>query len=64
MAHTLGLGCCFNGFLVGAVNHDRKIKKWLDIPASHKCYSAMTLGYQNVKYQRLVHRDAAKVAWR
>jgi nitroreductase len=64
MAHTLGLGCCFNGFLVGAVNHDRKIKKWLDIPAGHRCYSAMTLGYQNVKYQWLVHRDPPKVAWR
>jgi len=64
MAHTLGLGCCFNGFLVNAVNHDRKIKRWLGIPGDHECYSAMTLGYQNVKYQRLVHRDPPKVTWR
>ncbi len=64
MAHTLGLGCCFNGFLVNAVNHDREIKQWLAIPSDHQCYAAMTLGYQNVKYRRTVPRDPARVAWR
>jgi nitroreductase len=64
MAHTLGLGCCFNGFLVNATNRDRKIKKWLGIPPDHKCYAALTLGYQKPKYLRLVHRDPAKVVWR
>ena len=56
MAHAKGLGCCFNGFLVNAVNHAPKIKAWLGIPADHKCYSAMTLGFSNVKYPHLVHR--------
>ena len=60
MAHTLGLGCCFNGFLVSAVNHSPKIKKWLAIPADHRCYSAMTLGFPNVKYLHLVDRDPPK----
>jgi nitroreductase/NAD-dependent dihydropyrimidine dehydrogenase PreA subunit len=64
MAHTLGLGCCFNGFLVNAANRDRKIKRWLGIPQSHKCYAAMTLGYPQAKYRRLVQRDAPKVIWR
>jgi nitroreductase/NAD-dependent dihydropyrimidine dehydrogenase PreA subunit len=61
MAHTLGLGCCFNGFLVNAANHSRKIKGWLGIPADHQCYSAMTLGFADVKYLCLVHRDLPKV---
>jgi nitroreductase len=61
MAHTLGLGCCFNGFLVNAVNHAPKIKGWLGISADHKCYSAMTLGFPDVKYLRLVHRYPPKV---
>ncbi|MGD0917512.1 MAG: nitroreductase family protein [Thermodesulfobacteriota bacterium] len=61
MAHTLGLGCCFNGFLVNAVNHAPKIKAWLDIPADHRCYSAMTLGFPDVKYLRLVRRYPPKV---
>ncbi len=61
MAHTLGLGCCFNGFFVNAVNHSSTMKRWLGIPADHKCYSAMTLGFPDVRYLRLVHRDPAKV---
>jgi nitroreductase len=64
MAHTLGIGCCFNGYLDGAVNNDRKIKQWLGIPRDHRCYAAMTLGYQKTLYQRLVERDPAKVVWR
>ena len=64
VAHTLGLGCCFNGFLVNAVNHAPRIKAWLDIPADQQCYSAMTLGFPEVKYLRLVHRDPPKVTWR
>jgi nitroreductase/Pyruvate/2-oxoacid:ferredoxin oxidoreductase delta subunit len=64
MAHTLGLGCCFNGFLVNAVNHDRRIKNGLGIPPEHQCYAAMTLGYPEVRYQRLVHRDPPKINWK
>jgi nitroreductase/Pyruvate/2-oxoacid:ferredoxin oxidoreductase delta subunit len=61
MAHTLGLGCCFNGFLVNAVNRAPKIKRGLGIPGDHKCYSAMTLGFPDVKYLRFVKRDPPKV---
>jgi nitroreductase len=64
VAHTLGLGCCFNGFLVNAVNRSPKIKGWLGVPADHKCYAAMTLGFPDVKYSRLVRRHPAKVTWR
>jgi nitroreductase/NAD-dependent dihydropyrimidine dehydrogenase PreA subunit len=63
MAHTLGLGCCFNGFLVNAVNRAPKIKGWLGIPKDHKCYAAMTLGFPEEKYLRLVHRHPSKVTW-
>jgi nitroreductase/NAD-dependent dihydropyrimidine dehydrogenase PreA subunit len=64
MAHILGVGCCFNGYLVSAVNNDRNIKKWLGIPRDHHCFAAMTLGYQLIQYQRLIGRDDAKVQWR
>jgi nitroreductase len=64
MAHTLGVGCCFNGYLQSAANNDRRIKKWLGIPRDHRCFGAMTLGYQKISYQRLVERDPAKVARR
>jgi nitroreductase/NAD-dependent dihydropyrimidine dehydrogenase PreA subunit len=64
MAHTLGLGCCFNGFLVNAVNHSSRIKAWLGIPSDHQCYSAMTLGFYEMKYLHLVHRHPPKTDWR
>jgi len=64
MAQSLGLGCCFNGILVNAVNHDGKIKGWLGIPVDHACYAAMTLGYPDVVYERPVHRDPPKTTWR
>jgi nitroreductase len=64
MAHTLGLGCCFNGFLVSAVNHHPKIKRWLNIPGDHRCYSAMALGYPKMKYPGLVQRQPPTVMWR
>ena len=63
MAHTLGLGCCFNGFLVNAVNRAPKIKGWLGIQEDHKCYSAMTLGFPDVRYLRFVNRDPPKVLY-
>lgn len=64
MAHTLGIGCCFNGFLWMAINFNRKLRKWFGLPRNLKCYGAMTLGYQEVKYHRLVRRNPVKVEWR
>jgi nitroreductase/NAD-dependent dihydropyrimidine dehydrogenase PreA subunit len=64
MAHTLGLGCCFNGILVNAVNHHQKIKGWLGIPSDHQCYAAMTLGYPDMQYPRLIQRHPPKARWR
>ena len=63
MAHTLGIGCCLNGFLVLAANHNTRIKQWLGIPRTHKCYGAMTLGYQGVAYSSLVKRNPVNVRW-
>jgi len=63
VAHTLGLGCCFNWYLAGAVNHDRTIKKWLGIPKDHKCYGAMTLGYSDIRFERLAEREPVNVRW-
>jgi nitroreductase len=64
VAHTLGIGCCFNGYLVSAINNDRKIKRWLAIPRDHRCYAAMTVGVQKLRYPRLVKRDPPKITWR
>jgi len=64
MAQTLGVGCCFNGYLVSAVNHDRKIKRWLNVPHDHLSFAAMTLGYQKITFQALIERTSPMVQWR
>ncbi len=61
MAHTLGIGCCFNGFLQTVVNQKTKIKTMLGIPKYMKCYGIMTLGYQDVKFNKLVRRNPVNV---
>ncbi len=63
MAHSLGVGCCLNGFTVTAVNSEPKLKKYFDFPRTHKCFGAMILGYQDVKYKHLVKRNPPDVKW-
>jgi nitroreductase/Pyruvate/2-oxoacid:ferredoxin oxidoreductase delta subunit len=64
IAHTLGLGCCYNGFLALGINGDSKLKKSLGIPRRYKCFGAMTLGYPKFKYTSTVRRREAQVTWR
>ncbi len=64
MAHTLGVGVCFNSWLENTVNNDRKLKAWMGIPKENKCYAAMTMGYQNIEYRHLIERNKPDVEWR
>lgn len=63
MAHTMGIGCCFNGFLQTVINSNKKLKRKMGIPGYCKCWGAMTLGYANIKYRRLVTRRPVDAAW-
>jgi nitroreductase/NAD-dependent dihydropyrimidine dehydrogenase PreA subunit len=64
MAHTLGVGVCFNGWVENSVNNMRDLKKRLGIPKDNKCYGAMTMGYQDIRYRRLIERNRPHVQWR
>ncbi len=63
MAHTLGIGCLLNSFLKTAIDQNTKIRKWVGIPKTDKCFGAMSLGYQDIKYKSLVMRKPANVKW-
>ena len=63
MAHSLGLGSCFMGFVQISANMDEKIKNWLDIPKEHLVYGAMVVGHPAVKYRRLIERKNAEIKW-
>ena len=64
MAHVLGVGVCFNGWVENSVNNNKKMKARLGIPKDNKCYGAMTMGYQDIKYRRLIERKSPDVQWR
>ena len=63
MAETLGLGTCYIGFLIWAVEDSKKLKKMLGIPPDHKSLIAFTIGYPDVKFLRLAARNPAKASW-
>ena len=61
MAHTLDIGCLLNSFALMAINRSRKLKNMIGVPKGHKCFGAMTLGYQNIKYRTLINRKPVNV---
>lgn len=49
-ASTLGLGSCFNGFIVSAMSRRKSMRKEFRIPTGHQVYAALLLGHPKVKY--------------
>lgn len=59
-ANTLGLGCCFIGFIVKAMERNKKMREEFNIPAGHKVYAALTLGYPKFSYNNETSRTEPK----
>lgn len=60
-ASTLGLGTCFNGFIVKAMGKKSKINPQFKIPANHQVYASLLIGYPKVKYKNETSRMSPKV---
>lgn len=58
---TLGIGTCFNGFLVRALNAKSKFKRHLSIPKNHTVLETFTAGYPVYSYKNRAVREKAKV---
>jgi nitroreductase/NAD-dependent dihydropyrimidine dehydrogenase PreA subunit len=63
LAETLGLGTCYIGFLIWAVENSKELKKFLEIPQDNKALVAFTVGYPDVEFLRFVARNPAMVSW-
>jgi len=59
-ANTLGLGTCFNGFIVSAMSRKKAMRKEFRIPAGHQVYSALLIGHPKVKYSNEAGRAKPK----
>ena len=56
-AESLGLGTCYNGFLVRAARMHRPLRRRLGLPEGHTVFETFTAGYPAVAYQRAAYRD-------
>lgn len=56
-ANTLGLGTCFNGFIVSAMERSKSMRQEFKIPASHNVYAVLLIGHPKVKYTNEAGRD-------
>ncbi len=63
LAETLGLGTCYIGFLIWAIENSKELKKFLGMPEDSKAVVAFTVGYPDVKFLRFVARNPAQVNW-
>jgi len=62
-AHALGLGACFIGLLVTAMQMDRSLPKKFGIPPAHRVYAALTLGYPAFPHPYHPVRKGPAVQW-
>lgn len=63
-ARTKGLGTCWAGYLTTAAGLHEPMMKALDLPAGHKCFGAVMLGYPQYGYYRIPKRNEALITWR
>jgi nitroreductase/NAD-dependent dihydropyrimidine dehydrogenase PreA subunit len=60
-ANTLGLGTCFNGFIVKAMGKKSKLNPTFKVPENHRVYAALLVGYPKVKYRNEASRQSPVV---
>jgi len=59
-ASTLGLGTCFNGFIVSAMSRRKTMRKEFKLPAGHQVYASLLIGHPKVKYKNETGRAMPK----
>jgi len=62
-AQTLGLGTCINRIFINAADRVPEIPKELGVPAEHKIFGCVTVGFPKHKFYKLPSRKSAKVKW-
>ena len=63
-APTLGLGSCWGGYFYSAANAYPPLFQALELPADHRAFGAVMVGYPKYKYQRLPMRNEPRVNWK
>ncbi|MCI6738438.1 MAG: nitroreductase family protein [Intestinibacter sp.] len=61
MANAMGVGVCFSGYFVRAVNSNKEIRDVLGLEEGQKAQVCMIMGYPEIEYFRTVPRNKAKI---
>ena len=64
MANARGVGCCYCGFALVALNDQPELLKELGVQEGKKIIACLVMGYPSVKYQRTVPRNPLSVLWK
>jgi len=62
-ANAMGLGTCFNGFIVKAFGKNSKQNHHFGIPSANRIYAALLVGYPKVKYKQECSRASPVVTF-
>jgi nitroreductase/NAD-dependent dihydropyrimidine dehydrogenase PreA subunit len=63
LAKTMGIETTFIALFENAANNHKPLADELNLPAGHKVYSVLVMGYPKVKYLRAVDRKPIKTRW-
>jgi nitroreductase len=63
LAKTMGIETTFIALFENAANNHKPLPDELNLPAGHKVYSVLVMGYPKVKYLRAVDRKPIKTRW-
>jgi nitroreductase/NAD-dependent dihydropyrimidine dehydrogenase PreA subunit len=63
-AQSFGLGACWGGIFLLALNNYPPLREALSLPAEHLPVHVLMLGYPEVRFQRPPKRNRADIAWR
>jgi nitroreductase len=63
-ATSMGLGCCWAGYLNAAATVFPPMQEALSLPEGRQCFGAMMVGYPKFSYHRLPTRKPPPITWR
>lgn len=63
-AEAIGVATCYNGFLIHAANHDKRLRKAMGIGSGEKVVAVLNLGYPRIRYRRAAPRRIMPTVWK
>ena len=63
MAESLGLGTCLNRRFILAAERSPEIARELPLPAGHKIFGCVTVGFPKLRFHKMPPRNPPKVKW-